>query len=164
MRAFLALMRISCLALAVASVVGIASGGYRPERYGGGFDPVRAAMIVSLAASAVGFALVARAGLAAVWSDKQPTSLSAVAFWTGLAVATLAILLIFASMPASSRPMVVPVPLRVLLFAGLGILAAGVIPPVVRGAAAAHRRRDRGLLVALLLLAVLVVLRFTWRG
>lgn len=163
-RVFYALAGVACLGLAVAAVLAIAAGGYRPERYVGGFDPVRTAMLISFAAGAAAFLLVVGAGFGARLSGDESIAFNGLVFWAGLAVSDFTILVVLAWMAPSSAPQVVPIPLRVGVFIGLGLVVAGMVPWALRGATAGVRRRDPRLLVALLLLVLLVVLRFAWHA
>jgi hypothetical protein len=161
MRVFCALMGIGCLALVFMASAAIASGGYRPERYAGGFDPVRTGMLVSFCSMAAGFGLVAAAGITARWTNANSVSLGNIAFWGGLAIGAVATVVIVADSPASSAPLVVPAPLRVMLWMGLGLTFGGML---VDGAADALRRRDPRFLVGLVLLALFLYWRFAARG
>jgi len=140
--------------------VAIASGGYRPERYGGGFDPVRAGALLFFGAGAAGFALATAATLRLARSRPSVFRLSAVALTAGLTVMALTGLVLFASAPPSSAPVVLPDSFRVMVFLGLGLVAAGMVPVVLDGVAAAVKRRDPNLLIALIALVLIVIIRF----
>jgi hypothetical protein len=163
MRVFMALMGIGCLGLAVASVVAIASGGYRPERYGDGFDPVRAGVLLAFGAITAGFALATAAGLRSLWSEPGVVPLSGVAFWAGLTIGGAAVFVFFAWAPSTSAPLVVPSPVRAMLFLGLGLCTASMVAAAAKGVPGAVRRRDPNLLIALIALALIVIVRFVWR-
>jgi hypothetical protein len=151
MRVFCAFMGIGCLALVFTASAAIASGGYRPERYAGGFDPVRAGMLVLFAACTAGFGLVAGGGVVARWSGPDRIAIGEIAFWAGLTIASGATLVILAGAPASSAPFAVPVPLRVALFVGLGLMVAAMVPTAVENSIEAMGgRRGLGILVAVL--------------
>lgn len=158
-RAFCALIGIACLGLAVAAVVAIASGGYRPERYAGWFDPIRAGALLFFGAGAAGFALAAAATLRLARSRPSVFRLSGLALTAGLTVMALTGLALFASAPPSLAPVVLPDLFRVMVLLGLGLVAAGMVPVVLDGVAGALKRRDPNLLIALIALVLIVVIR-----
>ena len=162
-RVFLALMAIACLGLAVAGVVSIASGGYRPERYGNGFDPVRAAALLAFGAMTVGFALPTATALRSAWSERSVFQLGGAALGAGMTILAVAGFAFFATAYDSSAPLVPRSSIQVLAYLGLGLVAAGMAPAVLEGAAGAVRRRDPSLLIVLIALVLIVVVRLVWR-
>jgi len=164
LRVFWALIGIACLGVVVAGIAAITSGGYRPERYVGGIDPVRAGMIALFGAATAAFALVGGAGLAARWSGAASVSLDTIAFWTGLAIVGGASLLFIVSLPATSAPVTVPIQITLLLYLGGGVLLVGMVRAAWPDTAAAVRRREPAFLLALALLAALVVMRLIGRA
>jgi xanthine/uracil permease len=156
------LMAIACLGLGVAAVASVVSGGYRPERYGGGFDPVRAAALLSFGAMTAGFALAATIALRSFWSERRVFEITGVAFLSGLTVLAVAGFLFFATVPESSPPLVTRSLIQVLAYVGLGLVAAGMVPGALEGAASAVKRRDPNLLIVLIALALIVVIRLVW--
>jgi hypothetical protein len=158
------LMAIGCVGLGVAAIISVVSGGYRPERYEGGVDPVRAAALVSFGAMAAGFALAAATAVRSFWSDRKVAELAGIGFLSGLMVAAVAGFLFFATVPDSSPPLVPRSSIQVLAYLGLGLIAAGLIPGALDGAAGAVKRRDPNLLIALIALALIVVIGLVWRG
>jgi hypothetical protein len=163
-RVFCALVGMGCVALVFASVASLAAGGYRPERYAGGFDPVRAGMLVFFAACTAGFGLVAGGGVVARWSGPDRIPIGGIAFWAGLTIASGATLVILAGYPASSAPFAVPVPLRVALFVGLGLMVAPMVTTAVENSIEAMGgRRGLGILVAVLGFAMLAATAYLLR-
>jgi len=162
LRSFWVVMGIALLGLAFAAVVAIASGGYQPERYAGGLDPIRTGLLVAFAAFTVAFVLLARA--AYLTSRARPdVSTDSVVLAVGLAVTAGALFALVAWMPASAGSFVLPLPLRIAIFLGPAILIFGLARSVIRGRFAAATRLDRGLVVAVLLLAMVVVFGFITR-
>lgn len=159
---FLALMAIACLGLAIAGVISIASRGYRPDRYGDGFDPVRAAALLAFGAMAFGFALLTATTLRSAWAERGVFQVGGVAFGAGLTILAVAGFAFFATAYDSSAPLVPRSSIQALAYLGLGLVAAGLVPAVLEGAAAAVKRRDPGLLIVLIALALIVVVRLVW--
>jgi hypothetical protein len=145
------------LALALAVFALLVDAPYRPERYVGGIDPLRAGLAGFLAAGVALFALFALAGLAGWRLSTDGKGLAAVVVWAGMAVAVAALLVMVVSMPPV-RTFAVPTEIRIPLFVGLAMAVAGLIPSMYSGAAAAVRRRDLGLLAAVVVIAVLVAI------
>src|SRR5437667_875848 len=61
LRSFWIVMGLGCLALALAAILAIASGGYHPERYAGSLDPIRTGLLVAFGAFTLAFVRLARA-------------------------------------------------------------------------------------------------------
>lgn len=163
-RAFMVLMSVACLALGVAGVASVVSGGYRPECYEGGVDPVRAAALLSFGAMAAGFALAATTALRSFWSERRVAEITIVAFLSGLTVMAVAGFLFFATIPDSSAPLVSRSSIQILAQLGLGLVVAGLVPAVLKGVPAAVKRRNPNLLIILVALALIIVIRLVWRG
>jgi hypothetical protein len=130
-RPFMVLMAIGCLALGVAAVVSVVSGGYRPERYEGAIDPVRAAALLSFGAMAAGFALAAATGLRSLWLERRMADVTSFAFVSGLTVLAAAGFLFFAIAPDASLPLVPRSSIQVLAYLGLGLVAASLVAAMV---------------------------------
>lgn len=163
LRLFWGLIGVGATALAVALTLGIAAGGYRPDRYAGGFDPIRAAMVVSFATFAAAFALAAGAGLGARISRQEDIPAANLVMAGGFALLGVVLATLFVSMPASSDPFAVPVPVRIGILLAVAMVAAGVLPQAVSGAVGAVQRRDRGFFVAIAVLAAVVAIGFLAR-
>ena len=157
------LMAVGVIGLAVAAVASVVSGGYRPERYAGGFDPIRAAALVSFGAMAAGFALAASIALRSFWSERRLFEITGPAFFSGLTVMAVAGFLVFATVPDPSPPLVPRSTIQVLAYVGLGLAAAGLVPASLEGAASAVKRRDPTLLIVLIALVLIVVIRLVWQ-
>lgn len=157
------LMAIGCLGLGVAAVVSVVSGGYRPERYEGGVDPVRAAALLSFGAMAAGFALAATTALQSFWSERRMAEVTVFAFLSGLTVLAAVGFLFFATVPDSSPPLVPRSSVQALAYLGLGLVAVGTVPALVEGAFGAVKRRDPTILIVLIALAMIVAIRLVWR-
>ena len=137
LRSFWLVMGVACLALALAAVVAIASGGYQPERYAGSLDPIRTALLVAFGGFTLAFVLLARA--AYLTSRARPeVSTDSVVLAVGLALTAGALF-------------------------GPAIMILGLAHSVIRGRFAAATRLDRGLAVGVLLIAVVVVFGFITR-
>jgi hypothetical protein len=162
LRSFWVVMGVACLGLAIAAVVAIASGGYDPERYAGGLDPIRTGLLVAFGAFTLAFVLLARA--AYLISRARPdVSADSVVLAIGLAITAGALFALVAWMPASAGSFVLPLPLRIAIFLGPAVLILGLARSVIRGRFAAATRLDRGLVVGVLLLAMVVVFGFITR-
>lgn len=162
LRSFWLVMGVACLALAFAAVAAIASGGYYPERYAGGMDPIRAGLLVAFGAFTLAFVLLARAVY--VTSRTRPdVSPDGVVLAIGLAITAGALFALVAWMPAAAGSFVVPLPLRIALFFGPAIMILGLAHSVIRGRFAAATRLDRTLVAGVLLVAVVVVFGFITR-
>jgi hypothetical protein len=162
LRPFWLVLGFGCLALALAAIVAIASGGYDPERYAGGLDPIHTGLLVAFGAFTLAFVLLARA--AYLTSRARPdVSTDSVVLAVGLAITAGALLALVAWMPGSAGSFVVPLPLRIVIFLGPAIMILGLARSVIRGRFAAATRLDRGLVVGVLLLAAVVVFGFITR-
>ena len=161
---FWGLVGVSCVALAVAGVVGIAAGGYQPERYVGSFDPVRAGMVVWAAAGTLAFALLGAAGFVLWRAHPEDIDLGGVVFFIGIAVAFVSVLAAVLWIPATPGPRGDPVGIRIGIYLAIGLMMAGFVPAVVNGVRDGVKRRDAGMLVAgVLFVAALIAIYFIRR-
>jgi hypothetical protein len=162
LRSFWVVMGVACVGLAVAALAAIASGGYHPEGYAGGVDPIRTGLLIAFGAFTLAFVVLARA--AYLTSRARPdVSTDSVVLAIGLAITAGALFALVAWMPATAGSFALPLPLRIAIFLGPAILILGLARSVMRGRFAAATRLDRGLVVGVLLLAVVVVFGFITR-
>lgn len=167
LRLFWALLGVSCLGVAfagIAAIAAIASGGYRPERYSGGFDPIRIGLMVFFAAGTAAFALLGGTGLVARRSGSSTVPFANIALVSGLAISAASLLVLVAWMPAWEGPLVVPIPIRIGILLGAGVAVAGMVPAVLSGASAVVRRGGRGLVVAFPLFAAVIIISYLTRS
>jgi hypothetical protein len=157
-----------CAALVVAALFAIGSGGYRPERYAGQPDPVRVGLIVFFISACVVLGLIGASGFASWRARSDGSSLAFSAFGLGLVVMSASVLAFFVWAPPTSAPLVVPISIRVALFAGMGLAAVGLAFEAVSNFLAAIHARDWGLVlrfvVAFILLGGLVAIGFLRRA
>lgn len=158
LRVFWVLLTIALGALAVASVVSIASGGYRPPVDPSGFDPVRIGMLVFLVGGTAAFALAMIGSILAWRADPEPFALGFLLLPVGLTVATAAMVPIVAILFAEPGHNSVPSFLRFPLYVGLGVLVLGILWSMVPALREGIRRRDPLPFLALVLLVGWVVL------
>jgi hypothetical protein len=153
---------VGCLGLAVAAVGAIANAPYRPERYIGGFDPVRAGIAGFLVAAVVLSTLVALAGFGTWRFEADRRALESAVLWAGLAIAADSLAALIVSLPPTSR-IVLPIPIGLSLVVGIGLAILGSFPSLHSWAVATGRKRDLSLRVALVLLAAAIVLHIVSR-
>jgi hypothetical protein len=156
LRAFWVLLWVALAGLAVAAVIAIASGGYRPPADPSGFDPVRAGMLVFFVAGTGAFALVAAGGIVARRQGSKPIDPGTLLFVVGLTVATAAMAPIVAILPAQPGHAPVSMVLRAPLYLGFGLMALAFAWWIVVATRDALRERDQVRLAALALFAGMV--------
>jgi hypothetical protein len=149
---------VGCLALAFVAVAAIADAPYRAERYAGRIDPVRAGMFGFFLAAITVFVLFVVADIVAWRRTADSARLATALLMGGLAISSVALAILIVSMPPVSR-LTIPEPLRIMLFAGVGVSLAGFIPAAASGFVAAVRRRDVGFLVAVWVVLLLLLVR-----
>lgn len=148
-----------CAALAFAGAAAIMGGvPYRPERYAGGIDPVRAGLAAFMFLALVVFCLFVLADLAIWRRDRDRLTLATALMFAGLTISVASLLILIVTMPPVSR-LAVPMPVRVMLYAGVGVSLVGFLPALAGGLGAAIRRRDAGFLVVLLVFVALLAVR-----
>lgn len=146
-----------CVAI-VAMVISLAANWpYLPEKFIGGIDPIRVGLALALLAGMLTVAVLGLLAFAEWRSGAGVDSLGAAVGALGLLIATGSVVVLLVTMPAVSN-VVVPLPIRIPLFLGVGLLGASLLQSVVSGVAAAVKRGDRRLLVGLILLAGAVVI------
>jgi hypothetical protein len=148
----------------VAFMISLAANWpYRPERYAGGIDPIRVGLVVGMSAGALVFALLALSALAAWRAGAGIQSLGTALSAIGMLIASGSIIVLVASMPPVAKT-AVPLPLRIPLFLGVGLMFAGQLPSVVSGTIAAAKRGERGVFVAILVLAAVILVSILGRS
>ena len=155
---------VGCAALAIAAVAILVGGPpYQPERYVGGLDPVRLGMAVFfICAGLFGF-IVATAGTRSLLASRELSALSVLLFGAGFAVSGLAMLAVFIWMPPVSGPMAIPEPIGIVLFTGIGLVAAAFLLPVGYALVDAVTKRDLRAVGTILLLVFLMLVVFLGR-
>jgi hypothetical protein len=147
-----------CLSLALGVIAIAGELPYRPARYAGGFDPMRAGLAGMFAAAVLVFALFALAEIAAWRSGARVGAPSSAFSWVGLAITSASFQALIVTMPPVNK-IDLPAPIGIPFFIGVGFLGAGLIPAIGAALRDAIRRRDRGLLAALVMVGALIVLR-----
>jgi hypothetical protein len=161
LRIFYGLIGVSVACIAIGGGVAIASGGYRPEAYAGGLDPIRTSVVLAFVLGTVGFGLPAGAALLQWLRAGERPTLTGLAFWAGLTILCASSLSVLS---ASTRPdgtLAAPDWSRAGVLLGLGLLAAGMVSAAASNVMEPARRRD-WLYVALALVAAALIGLFLW--
>ena len=119
-------------------------------------------MTVSFAASAAGFAMATVSTIRAAWSMREASRMIGALLWAGVTVLALAGLVFLTAIPNSSEPPAAVV-IRLMAYAGLGLVAVGISPLLVARGLDAVRSRDPGLVVALIAFALLLLVAVVTR-
>jgi len=146
-----------CLSLAFGVIAIAGELPYRPERYAGAFDPMRAGLAGMFAAGVLVFALFALADGAESRSraDRQAPSMALA--WAGLTITSASFLILILTMPPVNE-IDLPAPIGISFSVGVGLIVVGWIPSLGGAVGEAIRRRDRGLLVGLLVMVGALIL------
>jgi hypothetical protein len=149
---------VACAALALAALAVLVGGApYQPERYLGDLDPVRLGMAVFFMCAVLFGLVVAAVGARVLSATRELSALSLVLFGAGFAVGAVAMLAVFIWMPATSGTFIIPEPIRVVLFAGFGMILAAFLFPAALALIDPVRRRDTRVLGGLVLVGLMLI-------
>lgn len=141
------------------SLLAMAEGGYRAERYAGTFDPFRAGILVFIVPGCAVAVLFAAAALESRRLDPPMASSAGVVSAVGFLVMAATLVALMLWWPSGATQVSLPLPMGVTLFAGLGLVVLGTLPDLASGLrdtsrhGGRFRRRDRLLYVGLAMLA-----------
>jgi hypothetical protein len=153
---------LACVFLAIAAVGLTAGWPYRAERFVGSFDPVRLGLAGFLGSDLLLLIVITLAGLIEWRSTRDRATLRLALTFGGFALATASMFAMLLSAPPTTT-FVVPQPVAVGLFLGIGIVAIAMLPDMISAVSEAVRRRDRGLLIAMMVLAALIAVSILFR-
>jgi hypothetical protein len=129
-RSFLLICAVAvagCIGLAWSVVSLVADGGWHPERYTGGVDPIRAGMVVLFIAGGVLFALYL-VGAVVGWREQPGLGPVAAGLATGgMVIACAAIVVLLISMPPSAGPIAMPPAIAAAVRIGGGLAIVGFV-------------------------------------
>ena len=146
-----------CLAT-VAMVISLAANWpYQAEKFAGRIDPLRVWFAAALLAGMLTIGLLGLFAFAEWRSGAGIDSLGAAIGALGLFIATGSVAVLLVTMPPVST-VAMPLPLRIPLFLGVGLLGASLLQSVASGVVDAVKRGDRRIFVALILLAGIVAI------
>ena len=141
----------------VAVLAMILWGGYHPETYPGGIDLVLAGLRWFFFWAAILIGVFAAFAVRTWLTHRHPRSLIDAVAWTGFTIATLAVLAVVVTMRGPGEH-VVPIPIRVFLYVGIGLMVAAFVPALIQGLNDAWKRGNRiAVGLALILVAMFVI-------
>ena len=146
------------------SLLAIADGGYRPERYAGGLDPFRVGILILLVPGWVLAILFAANALESWRMDPLTASLVSVVGAIGFLLSASSLVALMLWWPAHATQVSLPEPMAITLVAGMGLVFIGLLPDMTSGLRDVRRhgvriaRGDRILLAGLVVLAAWILI------
>jgi hypothetical protein len=132
---------VGCAGLVISVIVVIAEGGYYPERYVGGIDPVRAGIVAMLLAGICMFSLFLVGSIARLRRQRTLGSVADGLAWGGVLIAAAGFAGFFMVVPATSGPIALPPALAIATRVGIGLLVTGLVLGLIDNLLGWIRRR-----------------------